>query len=82
MGLKGYRLWAMRQLDSTCRAPPPAAPPPGRGASMIAAEQGTPDCAHFFSSFFRARPFARSLAPNRVGVASSAVCEGGKGGAG
>jgi hypothetical protein len=22
MGLKGYRLWAMCQLDSTCRAPP------------------------------------------------------------
>jgi hypothetical protein len=22
MGLKGYRLWAMGQLDSTCRAPP------------------------------------------------------------
>jgi hypothetical protein len=27
MGLKGYRLWAMGQLDSTCRAPPPW--PPG-----------------------------------------------------
>jgi hypothetical protein len=23
MGLKGYRLWVMGQLDSTCRAPPP-----------------------------------------------------------
>jgi hypothetical protein len=22
MGLKGYRLWGMGQLDSTCRAPP------------------------------------------------------------
>jgi hypothetical protein len=22
MGLKGYRLWDMGQLDSTCRAPP------------------------------------------------------------
>jgi hypothetical protein len=22
MGLKGYRLWAMGQLDSTCKAPP------------------------------------------------------------
>jgi hypothetical protein len=22
MGLKGYRLWVMGQLDSTCRAPP------------------------------------------------------------
>jgi hypothetical protein len=22
MGLKGYRLWATVQLDSTCRAPP------------------------------------------------------------
>jgi hypothetical protein len=22
MGLKGYRLWVMSQLDSTCRAPP------------------------------------------------------------
>jgi hypothetical protein len=22
MGLKGYRLWVMRQLDSTCSAPP------------------------------------------------------------
>jgi hypothetical protein len=34
MGLKGYRLWVMGQLDSTCRAPPrvhgdalPEAPP-------------------------------------------------------
>jgi hypothetical protein len=28
MGLKGYRLWVMGQLDSTCRAPPrhPALP--------------------------------------------------------
>jgi hypothetical protein len=25
MGLKGYRLWAMGQLESTCRAPPRAA---------------------------------------------------------
>jgi hypothetical protein len=24
MGLKGYRLWDMGQLDSTCRAPPHA----------------------------------------------------------
>jgi hypothetical protein len=24
MGLKGYRLWVMGQLDSTCRAPPDA----------------------------------------------------------
>jgi hypothetical protein len=24
MGLKGYRLWAMGQLDSTCSAPPRA----------------------------------------------------------
>jgi hypothetical protein len=23
MGLKGYRLWVMGQLDSTCRAPLP-----------------------------------------------------------
>jgi hypothetical protein len=22
MGLEGYRLWVMGQLDSTCRAPP------------------------------------------------------------
>jgi hypothetical protein len=22
MGLQGYRLWVMGQLDSTCRAPP------------------------------------------------------------
>jgi hypothetical protein len=22
MGLKGYRLWVMGQIDSTCRAPP------------------------------------------------------------
>jgi hypothetical protein len=31
MGLKGYRLWVMGQLDSTYRAPPPlipARPPP------------------------------------------------------
>ena len=26
MGLKDYRLWAMGQLDSTCRAPPRAKP--------------------------------------------------------
>jgi hypothetical protein len=26
MGLKGYRLWVMGQLDSTCRAPPHGAP--------------------------------------------------------
>jgi hypothetical protein len=26
MGVKGYRLWAMGQLDSTCRTPP--LPPP------------------------------------------------------
>jgi hypothetical protein len=26
--LKGYRLWVMGQLDSTCRAPPPIPPPP------------------------------------------------------
>jgi hypothetical protein len=33
MGLKGYRLWAMGQLDSTCRAPPrPAARPGAAGA--------------------------------------------------
>jgi hypothetical protein len=39
MGLKGYRLWAMCQLDSTCRAPPrrapplpPPSPPPPRAA--------------------------------------------------
>jgi hypothetical protein len=45
MGLKGYRLWVMGQLDSTCSAPPrsPATPasspgqtPPRRsGASCI-----------------------------------------------
>jgi hypothetical protein len=28
MGFKGYRLWAMGQLDSTCRAPPLAKVPP------------------------------------------------------
>jgi hypothetical protein len=32
MGLKGYRLWAMGQLDSTCRAPP-RAPSGTRAAS-------------------------------------------------
>jgi hypothetical protein len=26
MGLKGYKLWVMGQLDSTCRAPPRLAP--------------------------------------------------------
>jgi hypothetical protein len=26
MGLKGYRLWDMGQLDSTCRAPPHVGP--------------------------------------------------------
>jgi hypothetical protein len=26
MGLKGYRLWVMGQLDSTCRAPPRSIP--------------------------------------------------------
>jgi hypothetical protein len=28
MGLKGYRLWVMGQLDSTCRAPPRGAAHP------------------------------------------------------
>jgi hypothetical protein len=28
MGLKGYRLWDMGQLDSTCRSPPLAARSP------------------------------------------------------
>jgi hypothetical protein len=28
MGLKGYRLWVMGQLDSTCRAPPKVTTPP------------------------------------------------------
>jgi hypothetical protein len=27
MGLKGYRLWVMGQLDSTCSAPPYSPPP-------------------------------------------------------
>jgi hypothetical protein len=27
MGLKGHRLWAMGQLDATCRAPPLHFPP-------------------------------------------------------
>jgi hypothetical protein len=31
MGLKGYMLWVMGQLDSTCRAPPRAAAPLGLG---------------------------------------------------
>jgi hypothetical protein len=26
MGLKGYRLWVMGKLDSTCTAPPYASP--------------------------------------------------------
>jgi hypothetical protein len=30
MGLKGYRLWVMGQLDSTCSAPPLILPPPKR----------------------------------------------------
>jgi hypothetical protein len=29
MGLKGYRLWAMGQLDSTCSAPTHSLKPPG-----------------------------------------------------
>jgi hypothetical protein len=32
MGLKGYRLWGMGQLDSTCRAPPRPVPPPAAAA--------------------------------------------------
>jgi hypothetical protein len=32
MGLKGYRLWAMGQLDSTCRAPPRAV---GHAAELL-----------------------------------------------
>jgi hypothetical protein len=35
MGLKGYRLWVMGQLDSTCRAPPRA----GRRASQRASQR-------------------------------------------
>jgi hypothetical protein len=30
MGLKGYRLWVMGQLDSTCSAPPSPPRRPGR----------------------------------------------------
>ena len=30
MGLKGYRIWFMGQLDSTCRAPPRSGPQPRR----------------------------------------------------
>jgi hypothetical protein len=33
MGLKGYRLWAMGQLDSTCRAPPRPLPSLTRSAA-------------------------------------------------
>jgi hypothetical protein len=36
MGLKGYRLWVMGQLDSTCKAPPRAPPcrmSPRRGST-------------------------------------------------
>jgi hypothetical protein len=36
MGLKGYRLWAMGQLDSTCRAPPRGA---ARRAALAVAAQ-------------------------------------------
>jgi hypothetical protein len=45
MGLKGYRLWVMGQLDSTCRAPPrrrrPASQPPPAAA---AARKSPPYC--------------------------------------
>jgi hypothetical protein len=40
MGLKGYRLWAMGQLDSTCRAPPST--PPGALGPALLALMGTP----------------------------------------
>jgi hypothetical protein len=43
MGLKGYRLWVMGQLDSTCRAPP-------LGSSLGVAEQAdTSDKSNYFS---------------------------------
>jgi hypothetical protein len=45
MGLKGYRLWVMGQLDSTCTAPPvvlfvraPHDPPGGCGGFYAPAE--------------------------------------------
>jgi hypothetical protein len=38
MGLKGYRLWVMGQLDSTCRAPPLYTTRPGRRVAR------TPGC--------------------------------------
>jgi hypothetical protein len=40
MGLKGYRLWAMGQLDSTCRAPPPR-PAPRSVVAQVEFERGT-----------------------------------------
>ena len=33
MGLKGYMLWVMGQLDSTCRAPPQVAKARGEHAA-------------------------------------------------
>jgi hypothetical protein len=51
MGLKGYRLWDMGQLDSTCRAPPREAVGVGperrqqeRGEHVVAG--GRPDGEH------------------------------------
>jgi hypothetical protein len=43
MGLKGYRLWAMGEIDSTCRAPPPLAPVAGRPRLIPPREGGSTD---------------------------------------
>jgi hypothetical protein len=42
MGLKGYRLWDMGQLDSTCRAPPWLATPTSRRAASRLAGRPPP----------------------------------------
>ena len=42
MGLKGYRLWAMGQLDSTCRAPPRRHRSAPRSAQTPQPQRGPP----------------------------------------
>jgi hypothetical protein len=51
MGLKGYSLWVMGQLDSKCRAPPRAAQPGRSGTSWIRkANSETTAVFHFIGS--------------------------------
>jgi hypothetical protein len=65
MGLKGYRLWAMGQLDSTCRAPPSPAAACAFSSAFLAAL--TLRIISFVS--------ASSLRYMRLKIAVSMICE-------